>query len=128
MRPQSRVRKFKLNRGRRKTQMTTTDGAQDSNGARVVPGVKDNIGTELTPQKASEANAALQARIKRERDQAADDETFRHMAEAENLIERVRESDRDWAAYRQICLESAIRFLDECSLEPTPDAAEQLAG
>lgn len=40
----------------------------------------------------------------------------------EPLINR----EEDWEAYRVICEEAAVTFLDTCSLIPTPDAVKQL--
>lgn len=34
--------------------------------------------------------------------------------------------ERDWILYKAVCEEAAIHFLDECSIQPTPEAVSQL--
>lgn len=47
-------------------------------------------------------------------------------AAVEELLEIAKANEHDWELYRQTCEQAAVRFLDDCSLVPSPDAVNQL--
>lgn len=49
-----------------------------------------------------------------------------HISEAQEIVQRVMEMEKDSEMYKQTCEEAAVAFLDACSLEPTHDAVLQL--
>jgi len=59
-------------------------------------------------------------------DIAAETREAARKAAVEEFMDHYAQSREDWEAYRKVCEEAAVRFLDDCSLEPTQDAIEQL--